>query len=66
MCALDLSGECFGEAGGGFLRLSCAQPDDRLTVAVAFLADAMTRRDRIAVYLDTHPEYRLATPYATS
>ncbi len=61
-----LGGECFGEAGGGFLRLSCAQPDDRLTVAVAFLADAMTRRERIAVYLDTHPEYRLATPYATS
>ncbi|HIE93816.1 MAG TPA: aminotransferase class I/II-fold pyridoxal phosphate-dependent enzyme [Acidobacteria bacterium] len=61
-----LGGECFGEAGGGFLRLSCAQPDDRLTVAVAFLADATTRRDRIAAYLDTHPEYRLATPYATS
>ena len=61
-----LGGECFGEAGGGFLRLSCAQPDDRLTVAVAFLADAMTKRDRIAAYLDAHPGYRLATPYAIS
>ena len=33
-----LGGECFGEAGGGFLRLSCAEPDERLTEAVAFIA----------------------------
>ena len=58
-----LGGECFGAAGGGFLRLSCAQPDDRLTAAVSFLAEAITRRDRIAAYLDTHPDFRLPTPY---
>ena len=58
-----LGGECFGGAGGGFLRLSCAQPDDRLTAAVSFLAEAVTRQDRIAAYLDTHPDLRLATPY---
>ena len=58
-----LGGECFGAAGSGFLRLSCAQPDDRLLAAVSFLADAVTRRDRIAAYLDTHPDFRLDTPY---
>jgi aspartate aminotransferase len=58
-----LGGECFGAAGSGFLRLSCAQPDDRLKAAVSFLADAVTRRDRIASYLDTHPDFRLDTPY---
>ena len=58
-----LGGECFGSAGSGFLRLSCAQPDDRLMAAVSFLADAVTRRDRIASYLATHPDFRLATPY---
>ena len=59
-----LGGECFGEAGGGFLRLSCAQPDERLVEAVSFIAEAVTRRDRIAAYLDAHPDHRLAAPYA--
>ena len=59
-----LGGECFGAAGGGFLRLSCAQPDNRLSDAVAFIAEAATRSDRMAVYLQSHPQYRLETPYA--
>ena len=59
-----LGGECFGAAGGGFLRLSCAQPDERLTAAVDFIRDATTRSDRIAVYLESHQEYRLEIPYA--
>ncbi len=29
-----LGGECFGEAGRGFFRLSCAQPDERIAEAV--------------------------------
>ena len=58
-----LGGECFGAAGAGFLRLSCAQPDDRLTAAMSFLGEAATRKDRVATYLETHPEYRLASPY---
>ena len=58
-----LGGECFGEAGSGFLRLSCAQPDERLVEAVSFIADAVTRHDRIAAYLDAHPDHRLAAPY---
>ncbi len=61
-----LGGECFGAAGAGFLRLSCAQPDDRLMDAVAFIAKATTRDDQVAAYLAAHPEHRLAVPYETS
>jgi aspartate aminotransferase len=53
-----LGGECFGPAGHGFLRLSCAEPDDRLHEAVTFFAEAITRRDRVASYLNAHPPYR--------
>lgn len=59
-----LGGECFGGAGGGFLRLSCAEPDERLAQAVAFIAEAITRGARVASYLQAHPEHRLAEPYA--
>jgi aspartate aminotransferase len=55
-----LGGECFGEAGRGFIRLSCAEPDDRLVAAVKFLAEAVTRTDRVKTYLDANPKYRLA------
>jgi aspartate aminotransferase len=58
-----LGGECFGEAGEGFLRFSCAEPDDRLRSAVAFIATAITRADRIDAYLSEHGEYRLAEDY---
>ncbi len=54
-----LGGECFGAAGQGFLRFSCAEPDDRLEQAVAFLAEAVTRTERVKRYLDTHPRCRL-------
>jgi aspartate aminotransferase len=54
-----LGGECFGPAGQGFLRFSCAEPDDRLRLAVDFFAQAVTRTDRVARYLETHPAYRL-------
>jgi aspartate aminotransferase len=53
-----LGGECFGLAGRGFLRFSCAEPDDRLVQAVAFLAEAVTRTDRVRRYLDANPRYR--------
>ena len=54
-----LGGECFGPAGQGFLRFSCAEPDDRLRLAVTFFADAVTRTERVRRYLDAHPRYRL-------
>ena len=54
-----LGGECFGEAGKGFLRLSCAEPDDRLQQAVDFIARAITRVDRAKAYAETHAQHRL-------
>jgi aspartate aminotransferase len=53
-----LGGECFGTAGRGFIRFSCAEPDDRLVRAVHFLADAVTRTERVKAYLAAHPKYR--------
>ena len=58
-----LGGECFGEAGHGFLRFSCAEPNDRLQQALDFLPKAIERTDRIAQWLEKHPKYRLAKPY---
>ncbi|MFP6669704.1 MAG: aminotransferase class I/II-fold pyridoxal phosphate-dependent enzyme [Pirellulales bacterium] len=58
-----LGGECFGEAGAGFLRFSCAEPDDRIRQAVKFIDEAITRTDRIDTYLSSHPEYRLVEKY---
>lgn len=55
-----LGGECFGPAGQGYLRFSCAEPDDKLVKAVEFLTLASDRKDRVARYLETHPKYRLA------
>lgn len=54
-----LGGECFGPGGEGFLRLSCAEPDDRLRAAVEFMGEAFQREDRIGRYLERHPKFRL-------
>jgi aspartate aminotransferase len=54
-----LGGECFGPEGAGFLRFSCAAPDDRLRHSAHFLGEAITRTDRVQAYLASHPEYRL-------
>ncbi len=58
-----LGGECFGEAGHGFLRLSCAEPNERLKQAIDFLPTAFSRADRVRTFLETRPEYRLGSPY---
>jgi aspartate aminotransferase len=54
-----LGGECFGPPGQGFLRFSCAEPDERLHQAVMFLKEAVTRTERVNRYLEQHPKYRL-------
>lgn len=54
-----LGGECFGAAGQGFVRFSCAEPDERLIEAVRFFADSITRTDRVKKYLEEHPKYRM-------
>jgi aspartate aminotransferase len=59
-----LGGECFGQAGAGFLRFSCAEPNDRLQQALDFIPKAIARTDRLAAWLDQNPQYRLSKPYA--
>jgi aspartate aminotransferase len=61
-----LGGECFGEAGAGFLRFSCAEPNDRLQKALDFLPVALSRTDRVAAYLEQQPKFRLRQPYPVS
>jgi aspartate aminotransferase len=58
-----LGGECFGQAGAGFLRFSCAEPNDRLKQALDFIPTAIGRKDRLAAWLRQNPQYRLAAPY---
>jgi len=58
-----LGGECFGEAGHGFLRLSCAEPNERLRQAIEFLPVAFGREDRVEAFLRENPAFRLETPY---
>jgi len=58
-----LGGECFGDAGGGFLRFSCAEPNDRLRKAIDFLPIALSRSDRIKRFIEQYPQFRLVTPY---
>lgn len=54
-----LGGECFGAAGAGFLRFSCAEPNERLQQAIDFISVALGRRDRVLAYLAAHPQFRL-------
>jgi aspartate aminotransferase len=59
-----LGGESFGEAGRGFLRFSCSEPDERIDEALRFLPEALSRSGRVARFLDDHPQYRLSDPFA--
>ncbi len=59
-----LGGECFGDAGAGFLRFSCAEPDERIDQAIEFLPLALDRLDRVRRYLDANPQFLLHQPYA--
>ena len=61
-----LGGECFGAAGAGFLRFSCAEPNERLQQALDFIPVAISRTDRLAQWLEQNPQHRLKTPYPTS
>ncbi|HMB74484.1 MAG TPA: pyridoxal phosphate-dependent aminotransferase [Gammaproteobacteria bacterium] len=61
-----LGGECFGDAGAGFLRFSCAEPNDRLEQALEFIPTAISRTERLAAWLSSRPQFRLTTPYPTA
>jgi len=56
-----LGGECFGPAGAGFLRFSCAQDDKQIKRAVDFLPDVFANTARVEQYLADHPHYRLSS-----
>ncbi|MGE3409346.1 MAG: aminotransferase class I/II-fold pyridoxal phosphate-dependent enzyme, partial [Pirellulales bacterium] len=58
-----LGGECFGAAGGGFLRFSCSEPNERLHEALAFVRAAITKTDRVRAYLSQKQKYKLAEKY---
>ncbi len=58
-----LGGECFGDAGAGFLRFSCAEPDERIDEAVNFLPKAIERTDRVRKYVEANPLFSLKQPY---
>jgi aspartate aminotransferase len=58
-----LGGECFGEAGQGFLRFSCAEPDERIDQATEFIPRALDRVNLINRYKDANPQYVLKKPY---
>jgi aspartate aminotransferase len=58
-----LGGECFGKAGAGFLRFSCAEPNDRLKLALDFIPIALEKKDRLAEWLEKKPHYRLVSNY---
>ena len=61
-----LGGESFGDAGAGFLRFSCAEPDDRLRTAIEFIDTAVQADDRVKAYLADHPNYRLTESYGVN
>ena len=61
-----LGGECFGSAGAGFLRFSCAEPDERIAQALEWLPTAVARTDRVARFLSANPQFRLETRYPES
>lgn len=59
-----LGGECFGAAGGGFLRMSCSEPSVRIIEAVEFIENSLGDTERIAHHLRDNPEHRLTQPYS--
>lgn len=61
-----LGGESFGAAGRGFIRFSCAETDERIDKAVAFLPEALRRTDRVAQFLKRRPEFVLEAPFEIS
>jgi aspartate aminotransferase len=59
-----LGGECFGVAGRGFVRFSCAEPDERIAQAIEFLPVAIKRRERVDRYLRANQQFALQEPYS--
>lgn len=58
-----LAGDCFGEAGAGFLRFSCAESDDRIEQGISFTKRAFADAGRVEKFLGARPDFRLKKPY---
>ena len=54
-----LGGESFGSDGSGFLRMSCAESAERLSVAAAFLKEAFYSTAKLKRFLSRHPQFSL-------
>ena len=59
-----LGGECFGDAGHGFLRFSTAEPDELIQEALDFLPGAFNADEKIAEFVSANPKYKLESPYS--
>ena len=59
-----LGGECFGDAGHGFIRFSTAEPPELIQEALDFLPVAWNNSERIQAFLADNPKYKLESPYA--
>ena len=59
-----LGGECFGEAGHGFLRLSTAEPPELIQQALEFLPRAWNQDSKIQQFIVDHPKFHRSLPYA--
>jgi len=59
-----LGGECFGAAGAGYLRFSCAEPSTVMQEAVRFFRVAITRADAARRFAAQFPHFALRAPYA--
>lgn len=54
-----LAGDCFGTAGHGFLRFSCAESDERIAQGLQFVARAFADTARVEGFLMERPKFRL-------
>ena len=52
-----LGGEAFGEDGYGYIRMSCAEPSDRLQIAAEFLEIYLKDAVRVKKFLADNPLY---------
>ena len=52
-----LGGEAFGEDGLGYIRMSCAESEDRLEIAADFLETYLSDGTRIKKFLTDNPQF---------
>ena len=61
-----LGGECFGEAGGGFIRLSSSLPKEELLAGIQFMDSAFNNERAIETYLANNSQFKREKPYDTN